>query len=413
MMLTRHFRPAITALALLGMSGVVLAQGDTPGAGQPVSAPTTDDGGSLEVGGIDVDVAAKSASAARYLGWRLAQRKGWAKLAERYGRSGGLSDGALDSVVSGIVIEKELVGGNRYIARLGVQFNRGRAGAMLGIPIEQSRSAPMLLVPVMWSAGAGQVFEQKTPWIDAWTRFRSGNSSIDYVRPAGSGPDSLLMTTGQVLRPGRGWWRAILGQYDATNVLIPVVHLYRQWPGGPVIGTFQARFGPDNKLLGKFSLRVSNSDALPALMDEGVKRIDALYQRALASSLLAGDPGLAYRPTAPVATDDTTGDDLAVEEGVGNRASTTVTVQIDTPNAGSVTAAEAAVRAVPGVHSAVTTSLALGAISVMRVSYDGDANALATALEARGWRVSRGTGAIRIERAAAPSAPPPDTKTGG
>jgi hypothetical protein len=93
-----------------------------------------------------------------------------------------------------------------------------------------------------------------------------------------------------------------------------------------------------------------------------------------------------------------------------------ITVQIDTPSATSVTAAAAALRGVPGVHSAVTTSLALGGISVMRVTYDGDVGGLAAALEARGWHVQRGNGAIRIERPTAPAPTPsaaPGGKTGG
>ncbi|MFX7922678.1 hypothetical protein ABTK16_20235, partial [Acinetobacter baumannii] len=81
------------------------------------------------------------------------------------------------------------------------------------------------------------------------------------------------------------------------------------------------------------------------------------------------------------------------------------------PNAGAVTTAEASIRDVPGVTQTVTSSLALGAISVMKVTYDGDAASLAAALEARGWKVQRGNGAIRIERPSAPPPPPPDAKT--
>ena len=393
----RSFQPIapIALLALLALGGTVLAQSDT------VIRPAASDdrSGSFEVGGIDVDVVGKNASAARLAGWRIAQRKGWQMLARRYGRDSSLPDGTLDSIVSGIVIERELIGGNRYIGRLGVEFSRARAGALLGIAAAQARSSPMLVIPVMWSGGAGHVFEQRTPWVEAWARFRTGNSSVDYVRPSGTGPDSLLMNTGQILRPGRGWWRTVLAQYGATNVLIPIVHLYRQWPGGPVIGTFQARYGPDNQLLSTFSLKVSNADALPALLDAGVKRLDDVYERALVAGVFKTDPGLAFRLPTVAATEAPADDAGAVEDAVVSDQTPAIVVQVDTPNAGSVAAAEAALRGVPGVRSAITTSLALGAVSVMRVSYDGDVNALAAELEARGWRVSRGSGAIRIERA--------------
>ena len=54
----------------------------------------------------------------------------WAKTNNRPDREApNLSDGALDSIVAGIVVEHEQIGPNRYIAQLGVLFDRGRAGA--------------------------------------------------------------------------------------------------------------------------------------------------------------------------------------------------------------------------------------------------------------------------------------------
>ena len=64
----------------------------------------------------------------------------------------------------------------------------------------------------------------------------------------------------------------------------------------------------------------------------------------------------------------------------------TVTVQVPTPNPEAVDRAEAAIRGIPGVKSVVTTSLALGGTSVMRVTYQGDPAALNAALSARGLR---------------------------
>jgi len=54
----------------------------------------------------------------------------------------------LNSIVSGIVIDNEQIGPNRYIARLGVLFDRARTGQMLGVSGDIQRSAPMLVIPV-------------------------------------------------------------------------------------------------------------------------------------------------------------------------------------------------------------------------------------------------------------------------
>jgi hypothetical protein len=396
------------ALALAATAGLVVAQEDDPDQG----VAAADSSGSYEVGGVDVDVTGKTAEAARYAGWRIAQRKGWDLLSRRMGKgAGSLSDSALDGIVSGIVIENEQIGPNRYIARLGVLFSRARAGAILGVSAEASRSSPMLTIPIEVSGGVATGFEQKTAWAEAWSRYRTGNSLIDYVRPTGTGADALLLGLGQTERPGRGWWRVVLDQYGATDVLVPKVTLRREWPGGPIIGAFEARHGPDDRLVTKFTLRVDRGDALQVLLDAGVKRMDDAYQAALRGGALTGDAGLAY--VAPVATPTPTAtptEIVPVDLGIdglpgpnGARTGTTVTVQVDTPSAASVTATEGALQAVPGVKSAITTSLAIGGVSVVRVGYDADPAVLRAALEARGWSVSQSGSTLRIRRSGQPA----------
>ena len=396
----RALPTALAGAALLLGGGAVLAQIE----GGSRGAAPVDSGSAYEVSGVIVDVAGPSADAARYGGWRLAQRKAWVQLSNRLGGGGALvSDGTLDSLVSGIVVENEQIGPQRYVAKLGVLFDRTRAGSLLGISTYADRSQPMLVIPVQWSGGVGQVFEQRTEWQQAWARYRTGNSSIDYVRPSGSGPDALLLNVGQTQRPGRGWWRTIIDQYGASDILVPVATLYRQWPGGPVIGVFEARHGPDNALIGRFTLRVGTPDGLPQLMDIGVKRIDDLYQQARRNGTLRVDYSLSPPPAPdPIATetvpvDETADANTAVLTG-GTGLS--ITVQFDTPAAAAVTSTEAALRAIPGVRSAATTSLALGGVSLMRVAYDGDPAALKAALEARGYQVFGSGQTIRIRRTA-------------
>lgn len=405
--------PPLVALSLLaGLSAVVRAQLE----GSNRGVPPIDSSSSLEVSGVEVDISAPTADAARLGGWRLAQRKGWQLLWQRThgGAAPALSDSALDGMVAGIVVEDEQIGPHRYVARLGVLFDRARTGEVLGIGGQAARSAPMLVIPVEWSGGAARSFELRNPWQEAWARFRTGNSSIDYVRATGTGADPLLLNNAQTLRPGRGWWRFLLDGYGAADVLVPQVELQRLWPGGPVIGRFTAFHGPDKRLIGRFALRVENPDALPKLLDEGVRRIDALYAQALAMGQLRPDPSLVIEePVDTDALEDSLA--LAPEEntalvgGAPTAGAATVTVQFDTPDAASVDAVEAALRGVPDVKSAATSSLALGGVSVMKVTVQGDVAAFRSALAARGWQV-QGTGdTIRIRRAAAPPSPSPST----
>ncbi|QSR18095.1 heavy-metal-associated domain-containing protein [Novosphingobium sp. KA1] len=367
----------------------------------------------IQVSGIHVDVSAKTGAEARIEGWKQAEKEAWKKL-------GGpdMPVEAIDAMVSSVVIGQEQVGPRRYIATLGVIFDKGKAGQFVGGSGAVVRSAPLLLVPVLNSGGVQQVFEVRGPWQKAWAEFQASQSPVDYVRPVGAGGESLLLTAGQTTRRSRLWWRGVLDQFNASDVLIPVARLERQWPGGPIHGTFTARYGPDNTYLDSFELDAANEQELPAMLAKAVEQVDGIYRGALSSGQLRPDPTLtmsqvaldrafgelrsklmpqggavpagSIAPAAPVA--------VPSEPAPAAAAAESVTVQFASPDAGAVDAALAAVRGVPGVRGAATVSLAIGGISVLRVSAEGGADRLAAALRAQGWKVSAGGGALRISR---------------
>jgi hypothetical protein len=396
--------PVLTAAVAATALGTAAVVAQIEGGDRGVAA--VDSSNDFEVSGVRVDVTGANAEAARLAGWREAQRKGFTQLARRLGAGERtLPDGALDSIVSSIVVEQEQIGPNRYIARLGLLFDRTRTAALLGVSAYVERSPPFVVVPVQWSTGVATGFEQRTVWQEAWARFRTGGSTIDYVRPSGSGPDPLLLNLGQAERPDRGWWRTVIDQYGASDVLMPTARLTRQWPGGPVVGTFEARYGPDHRVLRSFTLRVGSARGIPALLDEAVRRLDSIYQEALRGGDLDPDSGL--NPIMPEATPtpiDLT--DAFADLGVPTAVNSSITVQFDTPDAGAVTGTEGALRGVPGVSSAATTSLALGGVSLMNVSFTGTPEAFRAALEARGWQVFGSGTTLRIRRAPAGSAAP-------
>ena len=393
---------AIAALCLTAGGSIAQLEGSDRG------IPPIDSASTFEVTGIEVDTTGPTAQKAREEGWREAQRRGWRALwAKTNGRPIGeapnLPDGSLDNMVAGIVVEQEQIGPRRYIATLGVLFDRARTGELLGVGGVVRRSAPLLVIPVMLTGSSFTSFEYKNPWQYAWARFRTGNTPVDYVRPTGSGIDPLLLNQMQTKRPGRAWWRMLLDQYGAADVVMPEVRLQRLYPGGPATGTFIARFGPDNRVLGSFTLRVENSAALPRLLDEGVRRLDEIYAQALAGGALRPDPTLivqrapeveALEEQAPAATAPTPTAPTQQPSG----AATTISIQVSTPDAGAVSRAELAVSRVPGVTSAITTSLALGGTSVIRVTYTGDSAALAAALQGQGWAVSGSGASLHISR---------------
>lgn len=198
----------------------------------------------------------------------------------------------------------------------------------------------------------------------------------------------------------------ILDQYGAADIVIAEVELKRAYPGGPALGEFTARFGPDGVLLGRFSLRVPRSDQIPRMMDEGVRRMDMIYSRALAQGLLQPDPSLVIIEPAPPPPEELEAPEAeetvrpsTAPPPVVSSSAAGFTIQVETPDPAAVQQAEVSVSRVSGVTSAITTSLALGGTSVMRVTYTGDPASLEAALRSQGWSVqSLGGNGFRISR---------------
>ncbi|MCP5396524.1 MAG: heavy-metal-associated domain-containing protein [Sphingomonadaceae bacterium] len=373
----------------------------------------------IDVSGIEVDVTGKTAEEARQKGWVEAQRKAWAKLG---GPS--LPDSRIQSMVSAVVIEKEQVGGTRYIARLGVIFDRARAGSVLGSLGARSRSAPMMLLPVTVSGGSALVYQSRNPWQRVWAEYQSGASPIDYVRPSGASGDSLLLTYGQTGRRSRTWWRNVLDQYGAADVLVAIARLEHSYPGGPIKGTFTARYGPDNEYLGSFTMTAKNDADLDRMLREAVMKFDGLYTDALGRGLLRPDPTLMLgggdadpallrlidlgrrieareraAAQAEAAPSETTVE--AIIEPTPQPSAAVVSafvVQFATPDGGAFDSTLAVVRSTPGVRGAAITSTAIGGTSVMTVSFGGSLDQLAAALRSRGFSVNQGSNALAISR---------------
>lgn len=397
----RTFFPALLLFfAAIALSGALYAQLES---GERGILPL-DSSGTLEIGGIHVDVGGKDASSARYAGWRIAQREGFRALwAKAHGRplseAPTLPDSTLDGLVSSIIVEREQIGPNRYIADLGILFDRARAGELLGVGGELRRSAPMLLIPITVSGGAATTVELRNAWQRAWAQFRTSQSSIDYVRISGMGVDPLLVNAAQTERPGRGWWRNLVDLYGAADILVAEVQLQRLYPGGPARARFIARHGPDNEIIGGFSLTAVNSDAIPAMMNEGVRRMDELYSAALAAGQLQRDPTLDIPAPPPLPVEEVAAPTQAQSQG------NPFQVQIAANNVNTYNFAMAHLRTLSGMVQVIPQSINPSGTSYVLVGYHGTGAQLAAALIARGWSADSSGTVVRMSGGAGP--PPP------
>lgn len=392
------------------LAAPALAQDAAPKRTAPSEAAEA--GSAYAVGGIKVDVSAKTPQAARFAAYRIAQRRAWPQLWARLSGQAAssaprLSDGELDSIVAGIETQGERFSMTRYIATLGVVFDRSRVARYIGSIAGALQSAPMLLLPVWIDAGATTINHAKTPWATAWARFRENVTPVDYVLPPGTPADNVLLTGWQTRRPVRATWRTILSRYDTVDVLMAEARLVRSWPGGPLRAEFAARHGPDHRLLGRFTLEALDEDALPAMLDAGVSRIDALYAAALREGRLRAEAGLAVDLEPVIAPDLFFEGPAMVGETVDDAVVIGTELTVATPDAAALQAVEASIRRANGVTAITATSLSLGGSSRLLVSHFGNVDALAAALAAQGLALSREDGRLVVRRGASlPESPP-------
>ena len=405
-MLRRNFViPLSLLVAAAGISAVVYAQLESADRG---IAPL-DTSGTLEIGGIHVDITASDAQTARFEGWRTAQRQAfralWAKMHNApISQAPNIPDETLDQIVSAISVEKDQIGPNRYIADLGVQFDRTKAAQFLGVEGGQvQRSVPMLLVPVTVTAGTATSVELRNAWQAAWAQFQTSQSSIDYVRISGNGTDPLLVNAAQTHRPGRGWWRNLLDVYGAQDILVTEVQLQRLYPGGPARARFIGRHGPDNQVIGGFTLTAPNSEAIPAMMAEGAKRMDHLFGNALAAGSLSRDPSLNQQPPPPMPQ-------LPEKPVVkATNIANSYQVQVTGADVNIYNFAMAHLRTLGGLESATPQLINPSGTSYVLVKYHGDIAQLAAALTGRGWTVEYSGTVVKLKSASGkpPPLPPP------
>jgi hypothetical protein len=405
MLRRRLVAPFLVLLLTLGLAGGLYAQLETADRGiLPI-----DSSGTLEITGIHVDVGGPDAQTARFSGWRVAQRQGFRML---YAKMRGvppqdapnLPDATLDDIVSSINVEREQIGPNRYIADLGILFDRARAAQYLGVEGGAvQRSVPMLLIPITVTAGTSTSVELRNAWQRAWAQFRTSQSAIDYVRVSGLGADPMLVNAAQTIRPGRGWWRNIIDYYGAADILVAEVQLQRLYPGGPARARFIARHGPDNEIVGGFTLTAANSDALPAMMAEGVRRMDELFGNALAAGMLVRDSSLDL-PPPPVL-------ELPEEAPVVTAAAAANAYQVQISGDVNVyNFAMAHLRTLPGIEAATPQQINPGGTSYVLVSYRGGISALASALSSRGWIAEAAGTVVRVRSGSDKPPPMPQPK---
>lgn len=275
--LWRRVLAALGIAVLMGLPGAAGAQGVGPG--------------SYTVGGVDVDVTAQSAAAARdaaiVLGQRLAFEKLLGELAdsEAAARLPRLSDAELTDLVSDFEVESERASAVRYIGKLSFRFKGGPVRALLeqnGVRYAVLPSTPILVVPVVQIEDQALLWDAQNAWLRAWAAQPAENTLVPLKIPLGDELDaSVIDAPGAV--GGDAGKLATLGQrYGTADTLVVVGKLGTDAASdAPSLDIDAKRYGPGG-LVGSFTDRVSVSGAsVDQLYAAAVGRVQSLLQDQL------------------------------------------------------------------------------------------------------------------------------------
>jgi len=182
------------------------------------------------VQGIEVDVTAANAQAAKDQGIVEAQRQAFATLLDRLAGDSRAKLPAADGVeyVRDFTVEQERSVGNRYIASFSVRFNPAHVKRLLqssGVEVAEGRTRPVVVVPVFVTEdGRTVLWDDPNPWRAAWGALRGGGL-VPMILPLGDLADMQTITAPQALAGDALAMQSLGARWRTPDVLVAAATL--------------------------------------------------------------------------------------------------------------------------------------------------------------------------------------------
>jgi hypothetical protein len=270
----------------------------------------------LTVSGVEVDVTADNAAAARNSAITLGQRKAFEKLLGQLVDSASLaslpsaSDDQIGAMVADIEIESERTSAVRYIGVLTYRFYAGPVQSFLsgsGARYTATPSPPVLVLPVLIDGDAQILWGEQNGWLVAWSGY-TGGGLVPIRVPLGDLDDLAAIDAERALAGDLAALDALARRYGAADVVVAEARLE---PGAGTDGAQDSsiqlttkRYGPTG-LADTFVDDVAGSSAdISSLFASAVAAVDVQLQENWKQQVIAstGATGVSSRleVTAPL-----------------------------------------------------------------------------------------------------------------
>jgi hypothetical protein len=180
------------------------------------------------VQGVDVDITAKDAAAAKDQALMDVQVKAFFQLVAKLG-SPELADKLKDMkpeeiapFLKSLSVEKESSAPGRYIGTFTVRFLSDKMQKFLGgygVSVPTQQASPVIILPV-WKAPEGPQLWEDNPWRQAWLDLHAEQAMVPLIVPLGDLEDSGAISAQDALNNDVVKVEAIRRRYDAPGILI-------------------------------------------------------------------------------------------------------------------------------------------------------------------------------------------------
>lgn len=254
------------------------------------------------VSGVPVEASAENAAAARTPAIASGEKRAAQIMLRRltqsadYGRLPALSDTELQTLVRGIEINDERIGGNRYHAKVTVNFNANAVRNLLrnaGIPFTEATAKPILVVPVLDIDGRRMLWEESNPWREAWAQ-RANDGALQPISVAlGDAQDAQTIDATSAASVDEAKLRALAARYQLSDVAVAAAQIRRN-PSNWVMQVTLTRLGGGSDATMVLSYN-GQGDNYQAVMDEAARdiagRLEDRWKQAAAMPVGSGGSG--------------------------------------------------------------------------------------------------------------------------
>jgi len=242
------------------------------------------------VRGVDVDVTAETAAAAREQalaeGHVLALRRLFARLLlqEDLARAPDLPASQIAPMVQDFGVDDERTSDVRYLATLTFRFKPDAVRELLrqsGLAHAETQSKPVAVVPVYGAAGEAKLWEDDNPWRQAWTQRPSDDGLVPLVVPLGDLGDIAALDVGQALAGDRQAIAALARRYGAEDALVAQAVLEGDpLAGGAKLQVGTTRIGGESQQTVIDNYTQQPDEDLAALLARAADAVDQQIQEA-------------------------------------------------------------------------------------------------------------------------------------